>query len=89
MIGKSTPSPGNLRAVAKELDVSIDELLGVAAGQEPPFESWRAFLVTAEAQGLTEDERMHLQSLYFPGARRPTVMTYMLSLAAYRSSVTE
>jgi transcriptional regulator with XRE-family HTH domain len=73
-----------LRRIAEVLGVTTDELLGVAEGQDPPFDSWRDFLATTEGQTMTEDERRMLRSIAWPRGRAPTVGAYLAVLVAAR-----
>lgn len=66
--------------------MTLEELLGVAAGQSPPFESWQAFLSTPEGQTTTEDERRTLQAIPWPPGREPTVASYQIALASLRTT---
>lgn len=88
-IGRSTPSAGSLRRIAKALGMTLDELLGVAAGQDPPFEGWRAFLQTPQGQTVTAEERKQLQSMYWPTGVEPGPDTYLFLLSAIRTARAE
>lgn len=84
--GENRPSEANLRLLAEALPVTLDELLGVAAGQDPPFRTWAPFLgVLAEsADELSADERTSLQSFVWPPGQEPTVADYFSLLALIR-----
>jgi len=82
--GTKDPSPGSLRALSEVLRVTVDELLGVAEGQDPPFGAWREFLASPEAAGLTVEERRALRSFAWPALREPTVTGYVAILGAMR-----
>jgi transcriptional regulator with XRE-family HTH domain len=84
--GKSSPNPDHLRKIAEVLPVTLDELLGVAAGQDPPFAAWAAFLQTAEGAALTPDERRTLQAIPWPPGREPTTASYQIALASLRTT---
>lgn len=87
MTGEKRPGRKHLPALADALGVTIEELLGVADGQDPPFSAWTAFESTAEGQGMSDGERRALQSLAWPPGRAPTVASYQIALAALRSTV--
>lgn len=86
--GKSTPRPEHLRSIAEVLPVTLEELMGVAAGQDPPFAAWAAFLATAEGAAITPDERRTLQAIPWPPGREPTVASYQIALASLRTTTT-
>jgi transcriptional regulator with XRE-family HTH domain len=85
--GEAAPSAENLRKLAEVLGVTVDELLGVAEGQDPPFGAWGAFLQTAEGQSLTPHERRALAGLPWAPGTQPTVASYHIALAAVRSAI--
>lgn len=68
--------------MARVCGVTIEELLGVATGQAPPWESWAVFLDTREAETMTGSERMALQSFAWPS--EPSVSQYLMLLAVVR-----
>lgn len=83
---KGRAQPGDLetlRLIAEKLKVTTDELLGVAIGQDPPFEAWQKFLATEEGQSMTPDERRTLASIGWFGIE-PSVGVYLAALGAYR-----
>jgi transcriptional regulator with XRE-family HTH domain len=83
---ESSPDAHYLRKLAEVLPVTLEELLAVAAGQDPPFEAWPRFLAQIEADGdrLTRGERIFLQSLALEDGSQPTVGNYLALLATYR-----
>lgn len=83
-IDEQAPSADYLRRIAGALHVTIEELLGVAAGQDPPFKAWHVFLETPEGVGLSADERRALQSIAWPSGVEPTVIAYAMMLSAIR-----
>jgi transcriptional regulator with XRE-family HTH domain len=87
IVGEAAPSARYLRRLAEVLSVTVDELLGVAEGQDPPFGAWGAFLQTAEGQSLTPDERRALAGLPWAPGTQPTVASYQIALAAVRSAI--
>lgn len=86
--GRATPTSSNLRRLAEVTGVDVDELLGVACGQRPPFAAWDDFLRTEEGKTITEEERRSLQAIPWPRRRAPTVSSYLLALQALRSTRT-
>lgn len=84
-VGKSVPKGPNLRGLGEVLGVTIDELLGIAEGQDPPFEAWRAFMETEQGRSATEDELTSLRSIYWK-SKKPTVASYMVMLQGLRSA---
>jgi transcriptional regulator with XRE-family HTH domain len=82
-LGKTAPSADNLRQLAEVLGVDLETLLGVAAGQDPPFTSWTRFLQTPEGAGMTQDERRALQSFAWP--TEPTLSQYLMLLGVVRA----
>lgn len=84
--GARVPDRGSLRRIAEALPVTIDELVGVLEGQDPPFPAWAEFLETDEGRTLTPQERRSLQVMAWPEGREPAVMSYALALTALRST---
>lgn len=82
--GEVQPERDSIRLVAQVLAVTIEELLGVAEGQDPPFAAWREFIATSDGQTMSAGERRMLQSLAWPDGREPTVGGYLMFLAALR-----
>lgn len=82
----TAPSAEHLRQIAEVMPVDLEELLGVAAGQDPPFEAWPAFLATAEGRGITAEERRSLQGIPWQRGREPTVASYQIALASLRTT---
>jgi transcriptional regulator with XRE-family HTH domain len=82
--GTKDPSPGSLRKLAEVLAVTVDDLLGVAEGQEPPFTAWREFLATPEGQTMNDGERRALRAFNWPSELQPTVHGYVGLLGALR-----
>jgi hypothetical protein len=79
--------PENAEALARlawVLDMSTDELLGIARGQEPTHEAWLAFVETDAGRSMTTNERRELASMAWL-SRRPNVLAYHLALNAYRA----
>lgn len=82
--GTKAPSPGSLRLLAEALPVTVDELLGVAEGQAPPFAAWASFLATPEGAGMSTAERDALRAFNWPSDLEPTVSGYIALLGAMR-----
>lgn len=84
--GEKAPSADSLRKIAEALPVTLEELLGVATGQAPPFAAWDAFLATDEGAVMADDERRTLQAIPWPPGREPTVASYQIALASLRAT---
>lgn len=86
--GKQLPSLDYLPDLVRVLGMTAEELMGIAAGQNPPFATWHVFLAGLEARGekLTEGERAALAGLPWPSGREPTVTSYEMALAAIRTA---
>jgi transcriptional regulator with XRE-family HTH domain len=82
--GEVQPERESIRRLAEVLAVTIEELLGVAEGQDPPFEAWSAFLETSEGRSMDPGERRMMQALPWPPGREPTLAGYLMMLAALR-----
>lgn len=74
------PSTPLLRRLAEVFGVTIEELLGVASGQEPPFAAWKAFTESARGQRMTEEQRRTLAGIPWIGME-PTVEAYAVLLS--------
>lgn len=81
---KYEPRAGHLRRLATVLEMTLEELLGVAEGQRPPFEAWDQFLETPEGKSATPEELRTLGAIFWPPGREPTVFGYQMHLAALR-----
>jgi len=53
----------------------MEELAGVLAGQEPPFEAWAAFVRTPRGLSMTPEQRRTLAGIPWRGMV-PTVEAY-------------
>jgi transcriptional regulator with XRE-family HTH domain len=82
---KYEPRAGHLRRLATVLQMTLEELVGVAEGQRPPFEAWGQFLETDEGKSATPHELRTLAAIFWPPGREPTVFGYQMHLAALRS----
>jgi transcriptional regulator with XRE-family HTH domain len=82
--GSKEPEPGSLVLIAGALGVTVDELLGVAEGQEPPFAAWREFLATPEGASITAAESRALRTIAWQPGHEPTVAGYLMMLAGLR-----
>lgn len=70
------PDGASLRMLAEALEVKIDELVGVADGQEPPFAAWGRFKESATYDRLTERQRLALAAIWWPPDAEPTEAAY-------------
>lgn len=78
------PTAGYLGRLATGLEMTLEELIGVAEGQRPPFAAWDGFLATDEGKSCSPDELRSLASVYWGRGREPTVYGYQQQLAALR-----
>jgi transcriptional regulator with XRE-family HTH domain len=85
--GRSEPHGKNLRRIAEVCRVSVDELLGVMDGQEPPFTAWRQFALTEAFSGLSASQRKFVARLPWPEGQQPTLAAYLI--AAEMARLTE
>ena len=65
--------------------MTVDELLGVAAGQEPNRAAWLTFLGTPEGSSMTAEERRQLAIVPWL-QHEPSVLTYQMMLVAIRTA---
>jgi transcriptional regulator with XRE-family HTH domain len=87
--GEVQPDRESIRLLAQVLAVTIEELLGVAVGQDPPFAAWKEFLATSEGASMNDGERRMMQALPWPPGREPTLAGYLMMLAAVRGGSRE
>lgn len=80
--GRSYPGGEHLPAIAELLDMTVEQLVGIARGGDPPHAAWRTFLAQHGAE-LTDDERDALALISWP--KEPKVSSYVLALAALRA----
>lgn len=83
---QSIPEPDNWRSIAEATGVTLDELLGVAAGQDPPFPAWKDFIETDAGKGLSAGERRALQAFAWPEGVEPAVGDYYALLTVLRAA---
>ncbi|MFW6031578.1 MAG: helix-turn-helix domain-containing protein [Myxococcota bacterium] len=81
------PSTEYARKLAEVLNVSLDELLGIAEGQDPPYPAWHQFLRTPEGRSASAAERRALKSIAWPEGKEPTISSYLVGLQMVRSTV--
>lgn len=81
--GTATPKANHLGVIAGVCGVTVEELLGVMDGQDPPFAAWDEFVAQVARDGvpLSSDERRALQSILWPDGTEPTVTTYQMARA--------
>jgi transcriptional regulator with XRE-family HTH domain len=80
--GRSYPGGEHLRAIAEVLGMTVEQLVGIARGEDPPHEAWRAF-IDSHGNELTPDERDALAMITWP--KEPKFSSYVLALAALRA----
>ena len=83
---KHKPGEKNIRLLATELDVTADELLGLAEGQEPDYAAWRAFKETPSYAELSEGQRRSLRIFDWPAGFQPTLESYRWLVEALKAS---
>ena len=81
------PETSSLPALARGLEMTIEELMGTTDGQPPQFAAWAAFLaeVAAEGDALTEMEGRALRTIFWPTGVEPTVRGYWQALVMVRT----
>jgi hypothetical protein len=79
------PHTANLEAVARGLDMTLDELLGLAIGEEPTSQAWRDFLETPEGRSMDVEERRWVGSRTPRPGKSADVMFYKLQLLSART----
>lgn len=62
--------------LAEALDVTTDELLGIAEGQEPDWASWQKLKKTPEFHALSDGERRWLRTQFWPPNFVPALKDY-------------
>lgn len=80
------PKLPNLEKIATVLSVTVEELMGIAAGQEPDLQAWAQFKDTTEYQSATAEERRAVSAIMWPSGREPTLTSYLLALQAVRAA---
>lgn len=85
--GESGPQLAQLRLLPRVLGVTSDELLAIAEGADPPFESWQVFLGSPEAQDMTSEERRALvtYAVDWPNQKEPPSSFFSLLLMTIRA----
>jgi len=82
--GVKEPEAGSLMLIAGALGVTVDELLGVVEGAEPPFAAWGEFVSTPEGASITAAESRALRTIAWQPGKEPTVAGYLMMLAGLR-----
>lgn len=83
VLGKTAPRTHHAKLLAQALDMTLDELMGVALGREPNNAAWRAFVETPEGRSMTVDERPLVARMVVIG--EPTVSAYLMQLMTVRA----
>ncbi len=81
---KYVPKADTLKKICRVLGVEIEQLLGVAGGQEPDFDAWRQFLETAEGKSMSPQEADALRAFNWPSNKAPTLLSYAQLLSVIR-----
>lgn len=74
------PDVETLQKLAQVFAVTIEELAGVLAGQEPPFDAWRQFVSTPRGAAMTPAQRRTLAGIPWRDME-PTVEAYAVLLS--------
>jgi transcriptional regulator with XRE-family HTH domain len=82
---KTVPSAEDVRKIAEATGVNVEELLGIAAGQEPTFPAWLEFVKLDMVAALTVEERRTLAGIPWFG-HEPTIESYLMALAAVKAA---
>lgn len=85
MAGTKDVGRHSLAKIAGTFPVTLEELMGVAEGQDPPYPAWKEFLVTDDAKGMSTDERRSLQIMRWLEGTEPRVWHYHNALALLRA----
>ena len=83
--GATEPSAKDIRRIAEATGVTVDELLGIADGQEPTFPAWEEFVGSSMWQELTEDQQRTLAGIPWRGSE-PTLESYVIAAAAVKAA---
>jgi len=86
--GNGPQDKEHLRKLAEVLGVTLDELLGVAVGQAPPYAAWEPFVAMCVQLGtpLSEEEWKSLASVRWLPDSEPSVETYLALRAVLRGA---
>lgn len=71
-------------ALARELEVNIQEWSEILAGGEPPYAGWLEFRATPEGESLDESELRFMATLFVPPGREPDKAWYRMQLHLLR-----
>jgi len=86
--GRADPRGEHLRTIAEVTGVTVDELLGIYDGNEPPFEAWEELQATPIWETLDPKQRKFLAALPWPNGVKPTLAAYLLAAQAIKSAGT-
>lgn len=78
------PSMLRALALARELDVNIQEWSDLLASGEPPYAGWTEFRKTPEGQALTDAELRFMTTLFIPPGHEPDRTWYRMQLQLLR-----
>ena len=81
--GERAISLDNARAVAHATGVPLQSILDLS--ENPPYSAWQEFLSAPQSRSATEVELAQLRGLVFPPEQEPTLATYLMALAMFRS----
>lgn len=81
--GGAEPSGENLGAIAKVLEVTVEEILQVYDGHEPAFGSWGAFKATDAYARLTPEQRKRIAAHWWADGEEPTLASWLAMAEAH------
>lgn len=84
--GRAVPSGEHLRKIAEACHVSVDELLGIYDGMEPPFDAWGDLKKTRVWDELSAVQRKYLAAQPWPPGEQPTLAAYLLLAEVAKST---
>lgn len=81
--GGAEPSGENLGAIAKVLEVTVEEILQVYDGHEPTFGTWQAFKATDAYARLTPEQRKRIAAHWWAEDEEPTLASWLAMAEAH------
>lgn len=84
--GGAVPRGQQLRGIAKALGVTVDELLRIYDGYEPPFDSWEAFKSSSAYERLSEEQRKRVAAHPWSDDETPTLASWLALAEAHNAA---
>lgn len=84
--GGSIPKGAQLRGISEALGVTVDELLRIYDGYEPPFDSWAAFKETSAYARLTPAQVQRVAATPWDDDAEPTLSSWLAVAEAHLSA---